>query len=336
MKLSIIIPVYNSEKYLGQCLQSVCDQDLPKSDYEIIVINDGSKDGSREIILSFKARYNNIIFIDQENKGVSAARNTGLDLALGEYVTFVDSDDEIYANSLQQQVTYIKENNLDLLYPKITYINARGEVTGEFKMNSETGEILDGFIHQRRGYIVAFYKRELIKDIRFNLKISIAEDSLFNIEVHAIAKRCGYLRSLYYKYRKGIISTSNSKTTQSEKAFDGMIEQLWCIKRLIEANKDIFTEKQVVYYDRPFYVTIEMMMKVNVIPTISLSRFKMLKREMKRLNIEYIADKLEESLPFFKAHWLLFFAYHSPKVFEYRIKTYIYKKLLQSKMIVHK
>ena len=327
MKLSVIIPVYNSEKYLAQCLQSVCNQDLPRKDYEILVINDGSKDFSEGIIISFQQKYNNIIYINQENKGVSAARNAGLEQAKGDYITFIDSDDEIYENTLGCMYSYAVKNNLDLLYPKITYISVEGNVTGEFKMNSDKAEILDGFHHQRRGFIVAFYRRQLIKLVRFNTKIPIAEDSLFNIEVHAVAKRCSYNNTPFYKYRTGMISSSHSALPQTRKAFEGMIEQLWCIHRLVEKNRGLFTEEQMKYYDRPYYITTEMMTNVNIIPTLSISRFKTLKREMKRLNIEYIGNQVQETIPFFKSHWLLFFAYHSPKVIEYRIKTYIYRKI---------
>lgn len=329
MKLTIIIPVYNAEKFLAKCFESVFQQNIPATEYEVIAINDGSTDESKKIILDFHKKHNNLIFIDQENKGVSVARNAGLDRAKGTYITFIDADDEIFVHSLKELVDYAIGNNLDLLYPKINYMDAVGNVIGEFKMNSDREEILDGFHHQRRGFIIGFYKRTLLDNVRFNMKIPIAEDSLFNIEVHAIAKRCSYKNTPFYKYRTGILSSSQSIFAQTEKAFEGMIEQLWCIHRLIEKNKGIFTESQIKYYDRPYYVTIEMMMNVNIIPALSISRFKTLKREMEKLNIEYISEPIQETIPFFKAHWLFFFAYHSPKVIQYRIKTYIYRKLIQ-------
>ena len=334
--LSIIIPVYNADKFLTQCLKSLCNQDLPSSDYEIIIINDGSSDGSSKIIQDFQEKQSNIIAINQENKGVSAARNAGLEIAKGEYITFIDADDEIYPHSLKNLLTYATENNLDLLYPKITYIDAAGKVTGEFLMDSDKEGILDGFQHQRRGFIFAFYKKILLSTIRFNPKIPIAEDSLFNIEVHTIAKRCGYKNWNYYKYRREIISSSSSTFPQTERAFVGFIEQLWCIRRLIDKNRRVFTQEQIAYFDRPYYITIEMMTKVNIIPTLSISRFKKLKREMEQLGIAYIAENVMKTLPYFKAHWFFFFAYHSPKVIEYRIKTYIYRKLIQFKIIKKK
>ena len=170
------MPIYNAEKFLRASLHRVCNQDLMHSDYEIILINDGSKDASAKIIAEFQKDYSNIILVNQKNKGVSAARNAGLDIATGDYITFVDADDEIFPDSLQQQIDYATANNLDLLYPKITYIDAEGNITGEFIMDSDKEEILDGFHHQRRGYIVAFYRRALIQNNRFNINLPIEED----------------------------------------------------------------------------------------------------------------------------------------------------------------
>lgn len=101
MKLSIIIPVYNVEKYVEKCIRSCENQDIPKEDYEVIVVNDGSPDGSLAIVERVAKEYSNIKVISQENQGLSGARNTGLAAAQGEYVWFVDSDDWIEENCLK-------------------------------------------------------------------------------------------------------------------------------------------------------------------------------------------------------------------------------------------
>ena len=99
-KLSIIIPVYNVENYVGKCLESCLNQDIPKNEYEIIVVNDGTKDNSVQVIEKYITPENNIRLIHRKNGGLSAARNTGLKEAKGEYVWFVDSDDWIENNVL--------------------------------------------------------------------------------------------------------------------------------------------------------------------------------------------------------------------------------------------
>lgn len=93
MKLSIIIPVYNVERYLRQCLESCLSQDVPKSQYEVIIVNDGSPDNSQAIIDEYSSKYDNVRVLKKKNGGLSSARNAGLNIASGDYIWFVDSDD---------------------------------------------------------------------------------------------------------------------------------------------------------------------------------------------------------------------------------------------------
>ncbi len=94
-KLSIIIPMYNCEKYINDCLDSILESDLPKDEYEVIIINDGSKDKGPEIAQKYVSAHNNFTYLTQENQGQSVARNYGLEKAKGEYVWFVDGDDKL-------------------------------------------------------------------------------------------------------------------------------------------------------------------------------------------------------------------------------------------------
>ena len=115
MKLSIVIPIYGVERYIEKCLMSCIQQDAVLGvEYEIICVNDGTKDRSAEIAKQIAANYKCVVVIDQVNGGLSAARNTGLSLAQGEYVWFVDSDDYIEENCLGRIVSYLKDK-LDIL-----------------------------------------------------------------------------------------------------------------------------------------------------------------------------------------------------------------------------
>lgn len=100
--LSFIIPVYNVEAYLAECLDSLLEQDIPCEEYEIICVNDGSTDGSLQILRRYEQNFPNVRVIDQENGGVCVARNTGLDAARGEYIWFVDADDQVRRSILCQ------------------------------------------------------------------------------------------------------------------------------------------------------------------------------------------------------------------------------------------
>ena len=112
LTLSIIVPLYNSEKYLPKCLDSLLNQDIPEQDYELILVDDGSPDGSREIAEEYALRHSNIIVLTQSNKGTSGARNTGIRRACGRYLCFVDPDDFILENSFSVLIRRMEEHHL--------------------------------------------------------------------------------------------------------------------------------------------------------------------------------------------------------------------------------
>ena len=171
MKLSIIIPVYNTEQTLGRCINSVLQSSL--NNFEIILINDGSTDNSANICESYKNNYpQQIQVIHQKNQGLSAARNAGLDISKGQYVTFIDSDDyiskDLYCHLLEQLNV---NHNIDLLeYSLVKETQNNTEILFNFK---------DFIYRNHRSYWIkthaythAFawnkiYKRELFKDLRY-------------------------------------------------------------------------------------------------------------------------------------------------------------------------
>lgn len=115
MRLSIIIPAYNAEKFLKKCVQSCENQDISKSEYEIIIVNDGSTDSTLEIARSLEKDFDNIFVINQLNAGLSVARNEGFNAAHGDYIWFVDSDDWIRESCLSYILNLCESNSLDCL-----------------------------------------------------------------------------------------------------------------------------------------------------------------------------------------------------------------------------
>ena len=113
MKVSVIVPVYNVEKYLSKCLDSLANQTI--DDYEVIVVNDGTPDNSQEIIDRYVSKYSNFKSFIKKNGGLSDARNYGLKYATGQFVSFVDSDDYIKEDMLEKMYVYAFENNLDIV-----------------------------------------------------------------------------------------------------------------------------------------------------------------------------------------------------------------------------
>ena len=116
MKLSFIVPVYNTAEYLPKCIDSLLNQDIPYSDYQIILINDGSTDNSLSICESYKEKHSNIIVLSQNNAGQSSARNLGMTKAEGDYIWFVDSDDFIEPNCLRNclEICYLQDLDIFL------------------------------------------------------------------------------------------------------------------------------------------------------------------------------------------------------------------------------
>lgn len=127
VKLSVIIPVYNVEKYLKRCLDSVINQTL--KDIEILCINDGSTDDSLSILEEYKSKDSRIVIITQENKGLAATRNVGIENAKGEYLAFVDSDDWINAKFSECLYNSAKENNCDIAVGNIMRVPNKGKAT---------------------------------------------------------------------------------------------------------------------------------------------------------------------------------------------------------------
>lgn len=178
-KLSVIVPVYNAEKYLPKCLDSILSQNF--TDFQLILINDGSTDNSITICENYEKEYNNIKVISQYNKGVSQARKVGVENAEGDYITFIDSDDylphnnvfEIMSNSLAI------ENNTD-----IDLLIGGGSENCLLSVDEYLKKILLGN-SAYTGPCAKWYKRKLFNDFVFDIhrEIRVGEDFLMNIRL---------------------------------------------------------------------------------------------------------------------------------------------------------
>ena len=115
-KISVIVAVYNVAEFLNKCLESILKQTMPMEDYEVLIINDGSTDNSTRIINAYVENYFNFYSIYQENSGLSAARNTGIENANGEYIVFIDGDDFIEPTYLEELYNACVFNNADISY----------------------------------------------------------------------------------------------------------------------------------------------------------------------------------------------------------------------------
>lgn len=219
---SIIVPVYNVESYLHTCLQSLVNQTYPN--FEIILINDGSTDNSRKICEEFKNKYTNIKLIDQENNGLSAARNTGLSYATGDYILLVDSDDYIELNTLEIIVEEMREKTYDILLFQHKVEGVSDNYVHQLQLPKElSGQTcLSCCLDQTNMFIMVWkyvYSRKflLTHSLIFHEGI-IHEDEEWTIKALLLAKTVCFVDKPLYHYvrREGsIMTTRNGKSDWS-------------------------------------------------------------------------------------------------------------------------
>lgn len=218
--------MYNVEKFIGRCLDSCISQESVSlgSDYEIVCVDDGSPDNSKSKAEEYGAQHKGIVIVSQQNKGLSGARNTGLNNANGDYVWFVDSDDWIEENCLSRVIELCESHNLDILQFCAANIINNTPVRRFYRRN--VGKVINGkeCIQNKFSFCVPFsiYRREFLLDnnIRFYEGI-YHEDNEFTPRVIYKAKRVEAIDNvLYYVYQN---PNSITRTVNPKKAMDCFI-----------------------------------------------------------------------------------------------------------------
>lgn len=219
MLLSIIVPGQNVEAYIGKCLDSLLDQDISSSDYEIIIVNDGSTDRTKEIVEGYVSSHSNVILINQQNKGLSGARNSGVNVARGLYVMYIDSDDYIEKNVLGGLLAQAERDNLDVLRYNYRNVNEDYKVIVPKRNNKlyvdYSGDVTDGFsfLTHRLGYACYAWqflmKVEIAKNVLFKEGIYF-EDTEWAPRMLNEAKRVASTDVVVYNYMKRTNSITNA------------------------------------------------------------------------------------------------------------------------------
>ena len=213
--LSIIIPVYNVERYLAECLDSCLEQDIPHDDYEIICVNDGSTDGSAAILERYAGENPNIQVITQSNNGLSAARNAGLDAARGEYIWFVDSDDFIRKNSLAQLRRVVTEKPVDKL--TFGYYAFGNTLSAAEREQADTGTLQPTTTLRGRIVCDSLYRRIFLNEhnLRFLPELRFAEDGPFQEAFKRCFPLTAYHPAVLYFYRRNLSSLTPTFTPEA-------------------------------------------------------------------------------------------------------------------------
>ena len=253
-KISVIIPCYNTKKeLLERCLDSLSNQSY--MNYEIIIVDDGSKIPITEYFSSKYLAENNIFIFRQENKGASSARNQGVLLSTGDYITFVDADDFVLPLFLEQSLNLSMLYDADMVIGGICYVKAIEDYPDElfrekidnFEIIEGKGKIVDLSIsvlgreikfsngYVGRGPIARLLKREIALSTKFPENLTYAEDSIWNLEIIRKCKKVCLVRHTWYLYVENLQSINHTK---DEKVFIGCRDTLNETKKYIDFSND--------------------------------------------------------------------------------------------------
>ena len=321
--ISIIVPIYNVEAYLPQCLDSLIHQTY--HDIEIICVNDGSTDNSLRILEQYRKSDKRIKLISRENRGISVSRNEALNIAVGEYIMFVDSDDWIDEQSCEKAIGAIQAKDCDLVMwsyirefknkplPNLLYthnviwnngLSLCRRIVGPVDKELKTPQKLDSY-----GTVWGkLYKRELIErnvPIRFvdTSKIGTCEDVLFNIEYSLRTKGSLYIPELLYHYRK----LGSSFTSKYRETLPSQWQNLYnIIKELLKSNKALEVCEQA-YLNRISLGIVGLGLNITFSDYSFNKQLKMLRQLLTTPHYENAVQTL--SLKAMPLHWKSFFTF---------------------------
>lgn len=267
MDLSIIVPVYNVEKYVRPCIESILRQGLDESRFEVIIVNDGSLDRSMEVIADIVKSHSNIYVINQENQSLSVARNVGIAVAKGEYILMPDSDDLLIENSLSPVLEKALESKADLVVADFVTVedkdipNFKGLTQKEFTVQEKTGQQL--FLEDLNPWQCyvwrTLYRRQFIlkNHISFIRGINY-QDVPFTHRCYLKAQKCLIVSRVIYIYRLNRPGAATTKfNVEKSRSYSIAMASTWNLRTILglssatlyKLEEDVFASfKAMVYH----------------------------------------------------------------------------------------
>ncbi|MDR1895902.1 MAG: glycosyltransferase [Prevotellaceae bacterium] len=327
MKLSIIVPVYNVERFLAECIDCLVDQDIDFADYEIILINDGSTDSSLIIANEYMTRFPNIVVYTNENNGQSYTRNYGISKSKGEFIYFIDSDDYIEHNSLGKLLFLMEKYNLDLcgFGLKRVYERNLSHTLDWSCIDYGTPKILTGVqtisehLYNNGVWWYILRKKVLTDNAIFFENFRTMEDGIFTTELLIMCQKVVILPlQLYYYFYNPNSTVTTANVHRRVKIIEDMhfavIKFEYLIKLAINKGSDSYALKRIKIRQQSYV-------------------YFLLVRELKnKTPYKKIKERLLSIQKNTSAYPLVFFneEYHS---FKYRIFTIILNKSFLIRMI---
>lgn len=325
--VSVIIPAYNIEDYIGRCLDSIISQTY--KNLEIIVVDDGSRDHTGEILDNYAKKDRRIKVIHKENGGVSSARNKGIEAAEGDYIGFIDGDDLIEPEMYKILVDLLEEENADIahcgyqmVFPdRIDYYHNTGkkkiQTTEEGLKDLLSGEMIEP------GLVNKLYKKELIKNCRLNETVKINEDLLMNYQLFKLSQKSVYYDITPYSYmiRSSSATGANSLITKREDSL-----------RVLNQIKDDCINNNLlsIIYKRYIYL----LMAICRDGLKDKSYMKYQKKQRKQLKKELKTDVFKSCIPK-KLKYMSLFSCYFPHIMKIIYKMYDLKTGTSKKYLVN-
>lgn len=264
-RVSIIVPVYNAENYLHECLQSIQNQTY--TDFECLCVDNNSIDQSRDIIMEFVDKDERFYYLKELHQGPSAARNCGLDNARGEFIFFIDADDRVEKGYLNDYVNYAVKYDADMVIGGYTIDH------GEVLNYSKAVPVIENIITGTGGVVWAkLYRATLIDKLRFNECYNLREDLLFNLAVIEKSPNVTCFPSYQYHYRQ----TEKSLTRASRSGLeldDGAVEEI--IAKIKNSDSRYVGDflKRIILWDAIYLLSVEKTVK-RIIESTTFERNK--------------------------------------------------------------
>ena len=248
MKISTIVPIYNSEKYLKKCIDSIINQSIGFENIQLILVDDGSTDRSKSIIDQYIKKYKNITYIYQKNSGQASARNKGLKVACGEFISFVDSDDYIEKNMYLELYDIAKQKKCDIVTCDYMYIYDMYKKYGSFNFTTNSNR---NFIIMNTGPCNMIIRTKVLIDTQFEFPEGIIYEDLAVIPSLGIDSKIFHLEKPLYNYLIRKNSTMNLKkyNLKMEDIFESL-DHLYAIFSRKNAQKKYKEELEFLYIRR--------------------------------------------------------------------------------------
>lgn len=287
--ISIILPVYNSEKFLEKCIESILKQTY--QNFELIIINDGSTDNSKTICEKFATAHKNVKFFNKKNSGVSAARNYGLSKAKGDYICFIDSDDYIEKNYLEILLKTIIENNADIVECNYKRVDEIGNIIGKRDFRTFTCadnyEIVKGFaenIHFGNALWNKIYSKKVLKGLKFK-ELKTSEDYEYLANVYLKCNKKINISNYLYNYVNNSNSACNTYSVKQNLEVIYAREMVYDLyKKLNYTHLCSLISSKIIFYIFTFYRQTKKSNK---------EEKKYIRKELKRLYKKYYKNALK-------------------------------------------